>query len=356
MSDLKDKYQQQILFESLNDTNNKADNLDIKTQLIFNNDDWQDATLEQLEPQLESPEPLNIKKKPRWLWRIVALLFSSLLVIEAVDYFSVGFVESPFTTGIVAAILACLSFVAVAALFRELTGLKQFKQQQNIQEQVRLVVNSHEDILPAKQLNARDLCEQITNNLPCDLLFEQEHQWQDILQSEHDEKEILQLYARTVLTKVDQKAISEIAKFSTEAVVLVALSPVAIIDMMIMLWRNLRMINKVAGLYGLKLSYWSRIKLIKQIFINMAYAGASEILTDVGADMLGADLLGKLSGRLAQGLGAGMLTARLGLRTLKLCRPIPFDCIALNSTEPKINIIRREIINQVTTLIKNKPR
>ena len=138
---------------------------------------------------------------------------------------------------------------------------------------------------------------------------------------------------------------ADIAKFSTEAVVLVALSPVALIDMLIILWRNLRMIDKVALLYGMKLGYWSRIKLIRQVFVNMVYAGASELITDFGSDMIGADLLGKLSGRLAQGLGAGMLTARLGVKTMQLCRPIPFE------DKPKLVHVRREMLSTIKTLI-----
>jgi putative membrane protein len=179
-------------------------------------------------------------------------------------------------------------------------------------------------------------------------VFEQEKLWQDALKSSHSDTELLQLYSRLVLSKVDEKAMAEIARFSTEAVVLVALSPVAIIDMLIILWRNLRMINKVAGLYGLKLGYWSRIKLIKQVFVNMVYAGASELIADFGTEMIGADLLGKLSGRLAQGLGAGMLTARLGVKTMQLCRPIPFD------DKPKLSHVRKEMLTTIKNLISRK--
>ena len=148
---------------------------------------------------------------------------------------------------------------------------------------------------------------------------------------------------------MDQKALAEVAKYSSESVVLVALSPIALLDMLIMLWRNLTMVDKVAGLYGLKLGYWSRIKLVKQVFTNMLYAGASEVVADVSLDMLGADLLGRLSGRLAQGLGAGMLTARLGIRTIHLCRPMPFD-----ENAPRLSQVRKEVIIQIKQLMSSK--
>ena len=104
---------------------------------------------------------------------------------------------------------------------------------------------------------------------------------------------------------------------------LVALSPLATVDMMLMLWRNLRMIEDIADVYAIELGYWSRIRLIRQVFRNMLYAGATELVTEVGMDLLGAELTAKLSARAAQGVGAGLLTARLGMRTMEACRPLP---------------------------------
>ena len=116
-----------------------------------------------------------------------------------------------------------------------------------------------------------------------------------------------------------------------------------------MFWRNLTMIDKIVGLYGLKLGYWSRIKLIKNVFVNMVYAGASELITDFGSDLIGADLVGKISGRMAQGVGAGLLTSRLGIKTIHLCRPIPFGQDA-----PMLSHVRKQIVSQIKQLLSNK--
>ncbi|MBL4910922.1 MAG: TIGR01620 family protein [Alteromonadaceae bacterium] len=370
---LNESYQQQVLFAQSDDLGNGQQSLDdilpTKQQVIIEHDDWQQD--EETEQQnlveqaiFENIDDDNLSTKPRWLWRSVFALFMVLIGVEAFDYFTSGFIDSPITTSIVALITLCLTVLCGTALLRELLGLRQFKQQQKIKTQAFELLNSSSSSSRSSIENNKKavathqtsiaLCETINANLPCDLQFEGAKNWQHSIQVEHNSEEVLQLYSRTVLSKVDERAINEIAKFSTESVVLVALSPVALIDMLIMLWRNLRMIDKIAGLYGLKLGYWSRIKLIKQVFVNMAYAGASEMLTDVGADMLGADILGKISGRLAQGLGAGMLTARLGLRVLKLARPISFNCPQLIDDQPKLGLIRKAVISQVSTLIKNK--
>jgi putative membrane protein len=287
--------------------------------------------------------------KRSWLWRTIAALFVTLLAIEAVDFFIAGFEQSPVITSLYALLLAALTLVSGNYLWREFVGLKQFKKRQEMkQKATELLLIDTEQLTEKSNKRGKAFCDKINENLPCDLVFDcpkEQQVWHDALAADYSSTELVQLYSRVVLTKVDDKALNEVAKFSTEAVVLVALSPIALLDMLIMLSRNLRMINKIAGLYGLKLGYWSRIKLIKQVFVNMAYAGASELVADFGSDMLGAELLGKLSARFAQGLGAGMLTARLGAKTMELCRPIPFE------DKPKLTHVRKKIAQQIKSLV-----
>ena len=48
------------------------------------------------------------------------------------------------------------------------------------------------------------------------------------------------------------------------------------------------------------------------MLLNIAFAGASELVREVGMDWMSQDLAARLSARAAQGIGAGLLTARLG--------------------------------------------
>lgn len=358
------EHQQQVLFsENELSSNQFTQTLEVSAdgkQVIFDNDDYlsiedQTELPAELNDQAQTDSVLEVKKsRPRWLWRIALALFTVVISIETFDFFVNGFAQSPIITSIYAAILSCLVVLAGSSILSEWSTLRQFKRREKLKQQANELLFNSDSVTVQNQdlLDVESFCQKITDNLPCDLCFEKEGEqaqaWQDALNSPHSNQELLQLYSRLVLSKVDEKAMAEIAKFSTEAVVLVSLSPVAIIDMLIILWRNLRMVNKVAGLYGLKLGYWSRIKLIRQVFVNMVYAGASELIADFGAEMIGADLLGKLSGRLAQGLGAGMLTARLGVKTMQLCRPIPFE------DKPKLAHVRKEMLTTIKNLISRK--
>jgi len=334
MTENKEKHQQQILFNV--DVADKPTTENTQ-QIIVNEQDWV------CDEQVETVDDNSViaSKKPSWLWRTLGVVFVTLLAVEAVQFFVNGFSQSPIIASLYAILLAGLSLICGRSVWREFSGLRQFKYQQNLKQQAQDIINEE------GKIDAISLCDKISQRLPVDLAEFDHSSWQQLNLEEYNDVEIMQLYARNVLSQVDQKALKEIAKFSSESVVLVALSPIAIIDMLLMLWRNLRLVNKIAALYGLKLSYWSRVKLIKQVIINMAYAGASELVADLGADLLGAELLGKLSARMAQGLGAGMLTARLGLKTMHLCRPIPFTDDA-----PKLGHIRQQIVSQVQSLVK----
>jgi len=332
----KTKYQQQVLFEEKELTADKLNSLEGKTQVIFDNEDWSPID-EKLAFNDITPEE---KRKPKWLWRLFFIALTCLVGIELVDFFVTGFTESPITTSLFAIVFVCVGVISGSVLFREIVGLKQLKKRDGLRTEVIAVIDQTSD------KNAMTLCDQITDSLPCDLTAEIETTWKSSQNADLTNPEIMQIYSRVVLSEVDKKALAEVAKFSSESVVLVALSPAAFLDMLIMLWRNLTLIDKVAGLYGLKLGYWSRISLLKQVIVNIVYAGASEVLVDVSTDMIGADILGKLSGRLAQGLGAGMLTARLGIKAIHLCRPMPFD-----ENAPRIAHVRKEIVKQLKALL-----
>ena len=339
MSEEKEALQQQVLFD---------DSVELKVETSGEKQLPEQQVIlpeEAFIPVVETPidDVVDAKvEKPRWLWRIAGVSFGVIVIYELIDFLLSSFAQSPLITGVYALLFGSVVAIASLSLVKELLGLRQYRRQQHSQHKASKLL--------ARELNfdAAQFCQNIGDKLPSDSINEQHNAFFEHLTDDLSEQEIVTLYSNQVLSKVDEQALSQIAKFSTEAVVLVAVSPVAIIDMMVLMWRNLRMIDKIAGLYGIRLGYWSRIKLIRQVFTNMVYAGASEIIADVGVQMLGMETLGKLSTRAAQGLGAGMLTAKLGIKTITLCRPIPFT-----DNAPGIAKVRKQVINQVKGLLSS---
>lgn len=343
-------FQQQILFEevSAEDVNLEELNTEklttdksfnastrIKEPLYFESDDFSDD-----DKQEDYFKDVRLpKSKPRLLWKLFSITLLVLVLMEFVQFVIDGMQHSPISTSLYGVVFVSVFLMLGKILIKELSSLRQYKKQLTTQDKVNRVIQSD----GTETLSAKVLCENITEQLPSDLAFSSDAVWENI--DGLSESEIIQLYSRNVLSKVDEKALAEVTKYASETVVLISLSPIAILDMILMLWRNLIMLDKIAGLYGLKLTYWTRIALIKEAFKNMLYAGASELMVDFGADALGGEILGKLSTRMAQGLGAGMLTARLGLKAIYVCRPIPFE------KAPKVSSLRKHVLQQVKALL-----
>jgi putative membrane protein len=82
---------------------------------------------------------------------------------------------------------------------------------------------------------------------------------------------------------------------------------------------------------------------VRLVLLNMAFAGASELVREVGMDWMSQDIAARLSTRAAQGIGAGLLTARLGIKAMELCRPLPW----LEQDKPRLGDFRRELLGQL---------
>lgn len=118
----------------------------------------------------------------------------------------------------------------------------------------------------------------------------------------HNDKEIVTLYSQLVQPILDEQARKEINRSSAESALMIAVSPLAIVDMAFIAWRNIRLINRIAAIYGIELGYYSRIRLFKMVLLNIAFAGASELVREIGMDWLSQDIMARLSTRAAQEL------------------------------------------------------
>ena len=335
MIEEKEQNQQQILFEELAPEEKSLP--DTTEQVFVDNDAWQ---VEQQDDDLASAEAEDFSSKPSWFWRVTASVGAVILGYELIDFLVDGFSQSPIITTIYAVFFGLISVASIGYALKEYRALRLLKNRNHLKQKAELILKEE------KAFDARALCNEIVVQLPCDSDKGETIEWQGSEYGNLTDKEVLTLFSQKVLTVVDQKALDKVSQHASETALLVALSPVAVVDMLIVLWRNSKLINDIAVLYGIKISYWSRIKLIKQTFKNMLFAGASELITDVTTDLVGADMLGKFSGRLAQGITAGMLTARLGLLAIKTARPLPF-----HDKTPRLKQVRQRVIKRLKQVV-----
>ncbi len=297
---------------------------------------------EQPETEYELQLEHVIRPKPgrKWLATGVLATFSGLVAWQAVDSVVTAVQANDWLALGWAGFITGVASLGLGALGKELWKLRKLRNHFSIQEESESLVRSD------SVGKGKAFCEKVAEQ--SGVLAENPgfDRWKNSVNPAHSDAEILDMYDSMVVSQQDKLATKVVSQHATESAALVAVSPLAAADMLLVAWRNFKMIDNLSKVYGLELGYASRIKLLKAVFVNMAAAGASELAIDAGMDLMSMDLAGKVSARAGQGLGVGILTARLGLKAMALLRPLPW----YPDRQVKLGTIRKAVAAKVASI------
>ncbi|EOA3786000.1 YcjF family protein [Vibrio vulnificus] len=337
MSDLKPK---QVFEETIFSQQDKSE---LTAQQQFDQQQmFIPTTIEESEPELEDALEQVIRPSGRRKWLAGGLFaaFTGLVGWQAVDSVLSAMQNGDWLTLGWSGFISVLAGLGLGAMGKELWKLRQLRHLFSVQEQ-------GEKLLQSDSVGqGKAFCQQVAKQSGVAEENPAYDRWKNSVNTAHSDAEILQMYDAMVVTQQDKQATKVISRFATESAALVAISPLAIADMLLVAWRNFKMIDSLSTIYGIELGYASRIRLLRLVLANMAVAGASELVIDAGMDLMSMDLAGKLSARAGQGVGVGILTARLGLKAMALLRPIPWQ----TETQVKLSAIRKEIVSKVASI------
>jgi putative membrane protein len=144
----------------------------------------------------------------------------------------------------------------------------------------------------------------------------------------NDAGELLRLAERTLVAPLDPQARAIVAAAAKRVSVVTAVSPAALIDMLFVGGQNLRMLRRLATLYGARPGTLSLLKLARMVVTHIVLTGGIALGDDVLHQLVGHGLTAKLSARLGEGLFNGALTTRIGLAAIDVCRPLPYIEVA----------------------------
>lgn len=226
-----------------------------------------------------------------------------------------------------------------SALLRELWRLRKLRRHAALRQNLDGL-----DSLSGRE--AQHLAERLRQQMGLDNDHPHWRAFSEAHQPHHNGMETRALLAHHLLAPRDREARRLISRMAGDTAIMVAISPLTLVDMMLVAWRNLAMLDRIAALYGLELGYASRLRLFRNVLSNMAFAGASEMASEASMELFSMNLAGKLSVRAGQGLGVGLFSARLGLRALRLTRPLPFD----EGEAPRITDLRSELWQRLKRL------
>lgn len=145
------------------------------------------------------------------------------------------------------------------------------------------------------------------------------------LDQSYSADEISRRLSRQFYQPLDVQARQMLQRDAVATGLLVATSPWVAVDILLVLWRNLRMMRRIALCYGLPVSQVSSWRLARHVLRNIALAGGTEVAIGALTDSLLSGVLEKLAARVGQGVGVGLYSARLGHFTLDLCRAVPLQ-------------------------------
>ncbi len=315
-----------------------AQDTSIKTSQVFETDaivvDEEQEQAENLLDEVLAPA------RPNW-WLRLGLFGAAIGVTwETVSWLQATLTDNPLVGMFYTSVSICLVIALARFLWGEISKLNRLRLTKKLQNQAQLLDLQASD-------GAYQYCQQLAKASQ-QLDSSGYSSWQAQLSDSHNNQEVLDLYRHHVLAEQDKQAKAAVTKWAGEAALLVAISPLALVDMLIILWRNTKMIEAVAKIYGIELGYVSRLKLFKLVLSNMIYAAGAEVATDLGTDMLGAEMAGLISARAAQGVAAGLLTARLGFKAMQICRPVPWQ----GDERPKAKEVRMSLVAKLKSVIK----
>ncbi len=170
--------------------------------------------------------------------------------------------------------------------------------------------------------------------------------WQrfhDQLDPNLGDREILTLFSSDVLSVLDKKAYDIVVENSSVAALLTTLSPMAWLDAMLFMWRNVRMVRQIAACYGFRPGFMVSVKLMQEVFQGMVASATTDILTSEAVDTVGSSVTAAIFAKAGQGMANGLLSARIGVQAMRLCRPVAF----LENENPSLKRVRSEMLERV---------
>ena len=146
----------------------------------------------------------------------------------------------------------------------------------------------------------------------------------DLSGDQFDAAALLGLAEIEILKPLDQAAMLEIEAAARQVATVTAIVPLALADVVAALTSNLRMIRRIADIYGGRAGTLGSWRLARAVMTHLVATGAVAVGDDLISSVAGGGMLSKISRRFGEGVVNGALTARVGVAAMEVCRPLPF--------------------------------
>jgi putative membrane protein len=271
----------------------------------------------------------------RWFWRLLMALVGAVVSIAAWNFATGLIAANPILGWAVTALIAAFVVVLVLIAIKELAAFSRLSRIDALHHAA-TSARADEDLKAARKVTA-DLTRLYKGR--------DDTRWGRERLAEReaevfDAAGLLDIAERELLNPLDQAAAREVEAAARQVATVTALVPLALADVAAALTANLRMIRRIAEIYGGRSGTLGSWRLTKAVMSHLVATGAVAVGDDMLEPILGGGLLAKLSRRFGEGLVNGALTARVGVAAMEVCRPLPFAAIQTPSVR---SIVRRAL-------------
>ncbi|SMY06634.1 YcjF family protein [Flavimaricola marinus] len=258
----------------------------------------------------------------RWFWSLLGAILTFVISLAAWNYVTALIASNPILGFIATALIGTFCLVLLAMAVRELAAFNRLARLDGVHKaatealasgqltQARAVVARLEKLYAGRDDTAWGRSR----------LAERKD---DVL----DADGLLGLAETTLLAPLDQAAMREVEAAARQVATVTAIVPLALADVFTALTANLRMIRRIAEVYGGRAGTFGSWRLTRSVLTHLVATGAVAVGDDLIGSVAGGGVLSKVSRRFGEGVVNGALTARVGVAAMEVCRPMPFSTV-----------------------------
>lgn len=263
-----------------------------------------------------------------------------MLVWDVADFAQMLWQQNKALGAIFSAFAALLAGLVFQQLLVYRRNQKQLKQADAIREQAARLMHEQHIGHAKKWLHS---LEQFYDDQPqADLLKPCIEKLPDYL----NDSEVVSRISENFYQQLDRQAIHIIERTSISSAAMIAVSQLAVVDSLLVVWKTLKMINQINMIYGVRLNRLAQWRLNLRVCKVALGSYASQAGISFFSEQVGIGLGGKILGSVAQGFGVGLYQARIGIHAMQHIRPVAFT----NDERPKLNMFANLLRRKLTKL------
>jgi putative membrane protein len=263
------------------------------------------------------------RRRDRWV-RLglygVGVAFAGWLGVDSYLWIADAFARNATLGTVAAAAVAAGGAGALLVIGRE---MKSFFALKSVEATQQRFADGGAALAPA---DMRDAIRSVLAGVPRDRESESAiESYQRQAQPHHSPAQRLELLSRTVMTPLDRRAEAVVRRATARAFGITAVSPTALTDAVFFIAMSVRMVRGIAACYGHRPTAAATAHLLRRLVVEAGRLGAVDLAGMTLTQHIGGAVAERLAANTAESVYAAQRMARIGLITMGMCRPVPFQ-------------------------------